>query len=159
MLTNMPKTKIKKSLIRPVHLQTIIVLVAYFIIPNLVFVGSVVHPNIYVSFFVPFIFGLLSSFVFLYLFGHKDFFHFIGNLESDERKNEERYLDKFNRYGSLVVCILVSAFGGPIFLALTIRFVFRESENRYLMTFISTLISTIFMVAFAKGLFNFVFRF
>lgn len=151
----MPKRVVKKGFIRSVHLQTIVVLAAYFVISNLVFVGSVAHSNIYISFFVPLIFGLLSSFIFLYLFSHRDFFHFMGKFEREEKGKEKKYLGKLIHYGRVAASILVSAIGGPIFLALTIRFLFLESENRYLMAFISTLFSTIFAVAFAKGLINF----
>ena len=155
----MPKVRLKKNLIRAVHFETIIVIAAYFILSNIIFVGSVAHPNILVSFFVPLIFGIFSSFIFLYLFGHKDFFHFMGNLEIDEQKKEKKYLDRFNRYGRLIACVLVAAVAGPIFLALTIRFLFPESENRYLTAFIATLVATAFAVAFAKGLFGFIFKY
>lgn len=157
MLKNMSKTKVKNSIFRLVYFQTVIALTAYFLISNFVFLGSVAYTNIYISFFVTLVFGVLSSFVFLYLFGHKGFFPFIGKFEREEEGNEKKYLDKFIRYGRIAACILVSAVGGPIFLALTIRFLFLESENRYLMAFVSTLISTVFMIAFAKGLFSFIF--
>lgn len=153
----MPKLKIKKKLVRPIHLQAIIVLVICFLITNFVFVSFIANNNVYISFFGPLAFGVLSSFVFLYLFSHKGFFPFIGKFEKEENKKEKGYLDKFIRYGKLLACILIGAFGGPIFLALTVRFLFTESENRYLIALISVLISTIFMVAFAKGLFSFLF--
>ncbi len=157
LLKNMPKTKVKKGLFRLVYFQTVVALAAYFLFSNFVFLGSVAYTNIYVSFFVTLVFGVLSSFVFLYLFGHRGFFPFIGKFEREEGGNEKKYLHKFIRYGRVAACILVSAVGGPIFLALTIRFLFLKSENRYLMAFISTLISTAFMIAFAKGLFSFIF--
>jgi len=156
----MPKTQNKldkrKSIIRPVHLQTIIFIIVYFVLSNLLFIGSVAHSNLFISFFIPLIFGLGTTFIFLYLFSHRDFFDFIGNLEIDEKKNEKKYLDRFKRYGKLIACILIGAVGGPIFLALTIRFLFAESENRYWIAFISMLISTIIVVAFAKGLIRFI---
>lgn len=153
----MLKLKINKKLIRPVHLEAIVVIAIYFVVSNFVFVGSVFHSNIYVSFIVPFIFGLISSFVFIYLFGHKDFFHFMVNIEKEEDRIEKKYLGRFSRYGKLIASILICAVGGPIFLALTIRFLYPRSQRKYLIALISNLVSTIFMVGFAKGLFNFIF--
>ncbi|HUC95187.1 MAG TPA: hypothetical protein VMR19_04285 [Candidatus Saccharimonadales bacterium] len=155
----MPKRrfKIRKGFFRLIHLQAVVALAVYFILSNYIFVTSVAHPNIYISFFVPLIFGTLSSFAFLYLFSHKDFFHFIANLEKEEEKNENKYLGRFAHYGKIIACMFVSAAGGPIFLALTIRFLFSDDENRYLIAFISILIPTLIMVAFAKGFIKLIF--
>lgn len=146
------KLKIRKGFFRPVHLQAGIVLIAYYFISNFVFVGSVAHSNILVSFFVPLTFGTLSTFAFLYLFSHEDFFHSMASLENREKGNEKRLLGKFGHYGNILACMLVSAIGGPIFLALTIRLLFSEKENRYLIAFVSVLVPTIVMVSIAKGL-------
>lgn len=159
----MPKTKSesrlvqKKPFLRPVHIQAIVFIVIYFIISNIIFYGSVAHPDIFISFFVPFIFGLLSCFIFLYLFSHEDFFHFIKNLDNAESDKEKKFLDKFSHYGKLLACILISILGGPIFLALSVRFLFPKSQNRYLIIFIANSIATILAVSFAKGFLKFVF--
>jgi hypothetical protein len=97
-------------------------------------------------------FGTLSTFVFLYLFSHQDFFHSMTNLEKQEKGEEKKLLGKFVHYGNILACMLVSAIGGPILLSLTIRFLFSEKENRYLIAFISILVPTIVMVSIAKGL-------
>ena len=154
----MPKGKFRlKFFFRPVYLQTAVVLIAYYFISNFVFVSSVAHANILVSFFTPLIFGTLSSFAFLYLFAHKDFFHFMTRFEREGRVKEGKYLNKFRHYGKILACVFVSTAGGPIFLALTIRFLFLEKENRYFIAFISTLIPTLIMVAFARGFLGLIF--
>ena len=132
-------------------MEALVVVVAYFIVSNFVLVSSVANKNILISFLVPLVFGMITSFAFLYLFGHQDFFHFIKKFENEEREKEKKYLKKFRHFGKIVACVLVSAVAGPIFLALTVRFLFSKSDNRYLMTLISTLISTVFIVALAKG--------
>jgi hypothetical protein len=149
--------KTKKKLIRPVHVQAVLFIIIYFVVSNFVFVGSVAHSNIYFSFLVPFAFGLISAFVFLYLFSHRDFFHFIKGLEKEEEKAEKKYLGRFSRYGKFAASILVAAVGGPIFLALTIRFLYPVSHRKYFIAFISVLISTIISVSIAKGLFKMIF--
>jgi hypothetical protein len=158
------KLKIKKAMpagrhgfFRPVHLQAALVLIAYYFISNFIFVSSLAHANILVSFFVPLSFGTLSCFVFLYLFGHKDFFHFVASLERTEKKNEKKYLDKFGHFGKIFACILISAVAGPILLALTVRFLFSRYQNRYLIAFISVLVPTLIAVAVAKGILGLIF--
>ena len=143
----------KKGFFRLVHLEAIAILIAFFIVSNFVLVVSVANASIYISFFAPLLLGVLSTFVFLYLFSHSDFFHFITDFEKEEKGNEKKYLDRFKHFGKTVICVLVSAIGGPIFLALTVRFLFSKSRSRYLVALISTLISTIFSVALAKGFF------
>jgi uncharacterized protein YebE (UPF0316 family) len=76
----------------------------------------------------------------------------MASLENREKGNEKRLLGKFGHYGNILACMLVSAIGGPIFLALTIRLLFSEKENRYLIAFVSVLVPTIVMVSIAKGL-------
>jgi len=148
----MSEKRIKKRIFRWVHLETIAVLVVYFLLSNFILVKSVAHANIYVSFLVPLIFGIISTVIFLYLFSHQDFFNFIKNLERQENKQEKKYLSKFKHYGKIFTCILISVIGGPIFLALTVRFLFSEKENRYLIAIICNIISTLLIVAAAKGL-------
>jgi hypothetical protein len=148
----------KKGFFRLAHLKAIAILIVYFIVSSFVFAVSVANASIYISFLVPLLFGVLSTFVFLYLFDHNDFFHFIINFEKEEKGNEKKYLDRFKHFGKIIICILISAIGGPIFLALTVRFLFSESKTRYLTALISTLISTIFSVGLAKGFFGIIFK-
>ena len=150
----MTKTSPRKGLLRLVHLEALVFLIAYFLVSNYVFMLSVTNESLYVSFLIPLLFGVLSSFAFLYLFGHQDFFHFIKKLGNEEKRNEKKYLEKFKHFGRMITCILISAIGGPIFLALTIRFLYSKSEQRYLVAFISVMIPTFFIVAAAKGLFR-----
>lgn len=150
----MPKLKIKtaKKGLTGVHLQALVFLILFYIFNNGVFLSLVANPNLYVSILGPFVFGIASGFIFLYLFSNKDFFSFMGVLEKDQRKKEKGYLAKFLKYGKIIACILVSQFGGPIFLALTVRFLFPRSANRYLIVFISTVVTTLFGVLLARGI-------
>jgi hypothetical protein len=76
------------------------------------------------------------------------------NIEREERGKEKNLLGKFGHYGNILACIIVSVVGGPILLSLTIRFLFSEKENKYLIAFIAILASTIISVSVAKGLFR-----
>ena len=139
-------------------MEAVAILVSYFLLSNFVFVKSMANANMYISFLGPLLFGVISSWVFLYLFGHKDFFHFIKELEKAEKKSEKKYLKKFRHYGKMATCVLVSAIGGPIFLALTVRFLFLESENRYRIATVAIFVSTVAAVAIAKGVLGVLFR-
>jgi hypothetical protein len=141
----MSKTKINL-------LKTTIALIVYTVVSYFVLISSLANENIFICFLIPLVFGILSTIIFLYLFSHQDFFHFIKILEEKERKNEKKYLKKFMRFGKVITCILISLAGGPIFLALTVRFLFSKSKHKYQVAIISNIISTILLVAFSKGL-------
>lgn len=141
---------------KKVHAHAILFLFLQFIFSNLIFIGLVSHSNNYVSYIGPFVFSIVSSFVFLYLFSHKDFFKFMGVIEKEEKGKEKGYISDFIRYGKYITCILISQVGGPVFLALTIRFLFSKDQNRYLIALISTIGSTIIGVAIAKGFLSFI---
>ena len=153
----MPKTKSKRSPIKLVHLQALIFVVVYFLVSNLIVAKFIINPNIYISFLFSFLFGVVSVFAFLYLFSHEDFFPFFKNLRKNQDKKEKRYIKNYIKYGKLLACIIVGVVGGPIFLALTIIFLFPQSKMKYLIALASTLIATIFVVGFAKGLIKLVF--
>lgn len=152
-----PAVKKKKSFFRAVHFQMVVVLTAYFLFSNFIFLRSVAHTNLAVSFVVPFLYGVTSTFAFLYLFSHEDFFHFMRRVENEEKTKEKKFLKKFSHFGKILACILVSAIGGSIFLALTVRFLFSDNKTRYWVAFFSTLITTFIMVALAEGVFKFIF--
>lgn len=149
----MPKSK-NKPFLRPVHFQAIAFIIIYSVLSIFVVAKALLNPSIYISFLVSFSFGIISVFVFLYLFSHEDFFHFFKNLDKFENKKEKSYLGNFMQYGKFLACILISVIGGQIFLALTIRFLFPKSSPRYLIAFAVTLISTIIVIFFGKSILN-----
>lgn len=153
----MPKRriKIKKGFIRPIHIQTLFVIVAYLVISKFVFFKFVTGPNMVESFLGPFIFGVLTSFIFLYLFSHEDFFHFIKEVEKKEERKEEEYLRKYKHLGKIAAVLAIGAIGGVIFAALTVRLLLINYKYRYLILLISMFFSTIFTVGVAKGLLGF----
>jgi hypothetical protein len=143
----MSKTKFKT-----IYIKTTITIVVYSLISYLILIASLAHKNILISFLIPLIFGVLSSVIFLYLFSHQDFFRFIKNIEKIEKKGEKKYLKKFLHYGKILTCIIISLIGGPIFLALTVRFLFPKSQNKYQIIIIISIVSTILFITFIKGL-------
>ena len=89
----------KKGFIRPIHIQTLLVIIGYLLVSKFVFFKFVIGTDITEAFLGPFIFGVLTSFIFLYLFSHEDFFHFIKEVEEREEKKEGRYLKIYKHFG------------------------------------------------------------
>lgn len=153
----MPTSKIKrfkKNFFRPIHLQTFLVLVIYFFISKIVFIESISSHNIFISFFGPFLFGLVSSFIFLYLFSHEEFFHFIKDLENYEEKKEKKYIKNYKHYGKILTTIIIGTVGGTILTALTIRLLLINYKYRYLVLVFTMLLSTGISVSIARGVLN-----
>lgn len=147
----------QKLPLRPIHLETIVFIVLYFVVSNFVFIRSVAHPNLYFAYLIPLIFGVASTCIFLYLFSHQDFFNFIKDLEKAESKQEKKYLHRFQRFGKILACFIIAFVAGPLFLALTVRFLFKQTDNRYLIACIINFMVTIVMVSFAKGFIGLIF--
>jgi hypothetical protein len=154
----MPKRRIKKKkgFIRPIHIQTLLVIIGYLLVSKFVFFKFVTGPNITEAFLGPFIFGVLTSFIFLYLFSHEDFFHFIKEVEKKEEKKEEKYLKKYKHLGKVAAVLVIGAIGGVIFAALTTRLLLINYKYKYLVLLISMILSTAFSVSLAKGIFSFI---
>jgi len=144
-------SKAKKKLIKSIHIKTTVILIIYLLLSHFILITSLANKNIFISFLIPLLFGVISSVTFLYLFSHEDFFHFIKNLENKEKENEKKYLKKFMHFGKILTCILISLIGGPIFLALTARFLFPKSHYKYQIVIISNTIATIILIASAKS--------
>jgi hypothetical protein len=145
----------KKKFIRPIHVQTLFIIVGYLIISKLVFFKFVTGPNITMSFLGPFIFGIVTSFIFLYLFSHEDFFHFIKDVEKKEEKKESQYLRKYKHFGKVLATLIIGAIGGTILASLTTRLLLTHYRYKYLILLVSMFFSTMFTVGLAKGIFNF----
>lgn len=149
------KTKSNKRFIRPVHIHTLLFTFGYAFLSRFIFIKAVTNRNIFTSFLVPYIFGLIACVVLLYLFNHEDFFHFMKDVEKKEKKRENKYLKKYYHHGKILASILIGTIGGSFFLALTIRFLLNKFAYKYLIMVIAVFLSTLLSVGLAKGLLSF----
>lgn len=146
----------RRGFIRPIHVQTFFIIIGYLLLSKFVFFEFVADRDVTMSFFGPFAFGVLTSFVFLYLFSHEDFFHFIKEVERKEEKKEEEYLRKYKHLGKIAAVLVIGAIGGVIFASLTTRLLLTNYKYRYLVLMVAIFFSTVFSVSLAKGVFSFV---
>lgn len=145
------KFKVKKSFFRTIHLQALIFFVLYTVVSKYIFIRAVASPNMQVSFFVPYFFGVISGILFLYLFNYEDFFHFMKDVERQEKIKETKMLKKYKHFGKLASFFIIAAIGGPILAALTIRFLINKVWYRYALIAAGNIASTVIAVAVAKG--------
>lgn len=144
----------KKSFFRRIHLKALVALIVYFVVSNFLLAEAIVEKNSFLAFLIPILFGVLFTFGFLYLFNHEDFFHFIRDIEKRESKKEKKLLHKFLKFGKILACLAISFLGGPLFLALTIRFLFPRSKTGYWVGLFSTVITTVVIVGLSRGVFH-----
>jgi predicted permease len=116
------------------------------------------NQNIFISFLISLVFGIVSTIVFLYLFIHQSSSKFVRKLKQVEENNEKKYLKNFLHFGKFLACTLISLIGGPIFLALTVKFLFPHSPHKYRIAIAVSIISNIIFVSFSKGLLRIVFK-
>ncbi len=141
-----------KPFFRKIHFRALLFLVVYTVVSKLVFIKSLTMPDLFREFFGPYIFGVIAGIIFLYLFNHEDFFHFIRDVEKTEKKKEKEYLRKYIHYGKIISTLIIATLGGPIFAALTVRFLLNNVWYKYLLLATGNIGSTFLAVVLAKGL-------
>lgn len=146
------KTKTKKPFLRGVHLQAAIFLIVYTIISKYVFIRSITSGNNWVAFLVPYTFGVLAGCMFLYLFNHEDFFHFMKDIEAKEKKKEQSLLKKYIHFGKVAAILIIAIIFGPILSALSIRLLLNKVWYKYLLLAAGNIGSTIWGVSLWLGL-------
>jgi hypothetical protein len=151
----MPKRKLrsKEAFFKPVHLQAVVFLLMYSVISKSIFIKSISSVDNMVAFLVPYVFGVVAGFLFLYLFSHEDFFHFARDVEKMESKREYGLLKKYKHYGKVVCTLIIATLGGPVFSALTIRLLLNNYKHKFLILAIGNIPSTLTHVVVARGAF------
>jgi hypothetical protein len=147
----MSKKAAKKPLFRKVHLQAILLLLLYTVLSKFIFVKSITSESYAVNFMGPYMYGVVAGSIFLYLFGHEDFFHFIRDVERQQKKKEDKYIKKYIHYGKVFCSLIVATVGGPVFSALTVRLLLNRAWFKYLLIAIGNIPSTLVAVAMGKG--------
>ena len=146
-----------KKFFRKIHLHTLLVLVVYFSVSKIVFVHSLLNKNLFNSFLFPFVFGVIASFVFFFLFNHDDFFHFIKEIENAEKKKEKKYVRSFKHWGKVATAVIAGTVGGPILSALSVRLLLRRNKFRFVFLILNSVLSTVWTTSVLKGGYNLLF--
>lgn len=152
----MTKRRVDKKFFRPVHLHAVIFLLVYTIISKAIFIKSISSTSLQVAFFIPYTFGVFAGIFLLYLFSHEDFFHFMKDVEKEENKKEKKFLKKYKHYGKILSTFLIATIGGPVFAALTVRFLLNKFWYKYLLIALGNIPSTLLAVTLAKGILHFI---
>lgn len=147
----MSQNAVKKPLLRSVHLQAIVLMLFYTLLSKFIFVKSITSDSYYINFFGPYIYGVVAGAIFLYLFSHEDFFHFIKDIEKQQKTKESKYLKKYIHYGKVICSLIVATVGGPVFSALTVRLLLNRVWFKYILIAIGNIPSTVLAVAMGKG--------
>lgn len=145
-----------KNFFKPVHFQAILFLLVYNIISKTIFVKAIIANSILINFFVPYIFGILSGWLFLYLLKHQDFFHFMKEVEKEEDGKEKALISRYLHHGKMLATLIIASVGGPIFGALTVRLLLPKYRHGVFLIAIGNIFSTLISVAFAKGIVSFI---
>ena len=100
---------------------------------------------------LPFVYGIFSGIIFLFIFTHDRILKFARLLEEREEHVEKRFLKSFAHHGRILTSVAIGVFGGPILGALTVRMLLTRYPYKYGVVILSSLISTSFYVFFLQG--------
>lgn len=140
----------RKKLVKPIHLFAILFIVVYSIVAKYLYFRALYHTNLVTTYIIPYVFGVSATLVFLFLFSHADFFHFVKEIEKTEDKKERAFLKKFLHYGKILATVFIGVVGGPVFLALTIRILLKRFTHKYLLIFFTILVAVAVSVGLVK---------
>lgn len=124
---------LNKFKFQSIHLQALIVWLIYSAIGKFMFVRGVVISESKWAIEGVFIYAVIFSLIFLYLFEHQDFFKFASEIESKEQKKEKRLTDWFLHWGKLVTVLGVGTIAGPVAISLGVRLFYRRRWYRFLL--------------------------
>lgn len=139
-----------------VHLLAVLVLVAYYMVSKVNLVNALSKQSIVESFLQLFAFGGLFSVLFLYIFSHDKFLPFARDLERTQQKKEKKYLKKYLHHGKILATFIISAVGGPVFSALTARFLLNNLSGKYFIVLLANAPSTLLALTLGRGIVHFV---
>ena len=105
----------------------------------------------FLSFVPPFLFGILTTLFFLYVFNHDGVIKIAKYLEDKEKNTQRKWSKKLARTGKVVTTILIGLLLGPIMLALAIKLFIPKSRWKYLIIIFVIFFSTLYYMIFLKG--------
>ncbi len=100
---------------------------------------------------LPFVYGIFSAMIFLFIFTHDRVITLARLLEEKEEHVEEKFLKKFKHHSRIFTSLVVGILGGPILGALTTRMLLPRFPYKYEIVIISSIISTLFYLFFLHG--------
>lgn len=150
--------KIKKHKFHWIHLIAVFVLGGYFVLSKVNLVHALSANNFISSFLQLYLFGIFFACLFLFVFSHEKFFPFAKEIESEEKKKEQKYLKKYLHHGKILATFVIGAIGGPIFSSLTTRLLLNKYAFKYILVILANIPSTVLTVVVSRGIvhiFNF----
>lgn len=153
----MPKRKKvkKKRFFSGIHLKAIVFLIVYSLLSKTIFLKSIATKDPLISFFGPYLFGIFAGMFLLYILNHDDFFSFAKDIERLEKKKERDLIKKYKHLGKILGTLVISALGGPIFAALTIRLLLNKAWYKYYLIALTNIASTVLTVSIGFSVMNF----
>lgn len=144
-----------KGLVRGIHLKALLFLGIYLVISKAISLHSIINPSLVESFLFPYLYGTSAGIIFLYLYSHEDFFHFIKEVEYIEDRKEKQYLHKYLHFGKIASIIIIGTVGGPLFSSFTARLLIPGRNYGYILIAAANLPSTLIHLGIFKGFFNY----
>lgn len=153
----MAKILKKQHKIHWVHLMAIIILGSYLMLSKINLIYALSNNNLNLAFMQIYLFGVFFTYIFLYIFCHDNFFPIAKQIEKEEENHEKKFLKRYLRFGKIITTFIAGSFGGPIFLSLTIRLLFKDYRYKYLLVILVSIPSTLVTIAISHGFSQFLY--
>lgn len=140
-----------KKFLKPIYLQALIVYLIYTLLGKYLLITGILADNSTFAYFIQMALSAAFAAIFLYLFSHEDFFRFAKVIEKKESEKEKKYIKKYLHLGKHLAVLVIGILAGPLFAALSARFLIPHSPYRYLLVIIASSVSSLIWLGFLRG--------
>ena len=87
----------------------------------------------------------------MFVFSHEKFFKFAHEIEQKTKKKEQGLIHRFHHFGKIVITLIISASGSPLYIAFIIRYLWHDLRYRYLIANLLTVLGGWFLLSMTRG--------
>ncbi|HWA52425.1 MAG TPA: hypothetical protein VG895_05225 [Patescibacteria group bacterium] len=140
------------------YIKALIVLIIYVVFTRSLFIAMVLFPNTPAAFLIEVSSASFFGFLWLYFFEHENLFSFVKIIKNKKKSAEQKFLDKFIKFGAVTATILIGYIGGPLFASLTSHLILKDFKYKYLLVIFICATSSFVALALARGVLHLVIR-
>lgn len=134
-----------------IHIQALVIWVVYSVGTKVLLGSQIAILPIYQAYLVNALSNMFFCTTFLFVFSHEKFFKFAHEIEQKTKKKEQGLIHRFHHFGKIVITLIISASGSPLYIAFIIRYLWHDLRYRYLIANLLTVLGGWFLLSMTRG--------
>lgn len=134
-----------------IHVQALVIWVLYSVGTKVLLGSQIAVLPTQQAFLVNALSNSFFCTMFLFVFGHEKFFKFAHEIEQKTKKKEQGLIHRLHHFGKIVITLVISASGSPLYIAFIIRYLWHDLKYKYLIANLLTIFGGWFLLTFSRG--------